>query len=32
MYEGYFRAGYINKNEMDYIEKELNEMGMDYAD
>lgn len=32
MYEGYFRAGYINKNEMDYIEKELSDMGMDYAD
>ncbi len=32
MYEGYFRAGYINKSEMNYINKVLKEMGMDYSD
>lgn len=32
MYEGYFRAGYINKSEMNYIEKVLKNMGMDYSD
>ncbi len=32
MYEGYFRAGYINRSEMNYIEKVLKNMGMDYSD
>ena len=32
MYKGYFRAGYINRSEMYYIEKVLRDKGMDYSD